>query len=254
MASRSGSSWRLSAALWAEHRLPGLARMLQPSAVLPGELGPHGIVYRGADGGPLLVLVGGAAFEPLWLGSALASALGGVAVVVPEQDAGSLPAGALEETADEPEVRGAQIRAAIASAPTLRADAERVAIVGVGDGCSAALLTVAAPATASAVRRLVLLTPTSAPKAEFGRVPPTFLQSAPQSATLAASRSLEIDLRDAGVAVRPVEYTGLPDAWVRYPRFAPGSKRAVGDIVAFLRRGFGMTGTFSVEIPGWDLK
>jgi acetyl esterase/lipase len=100
----------------------------------------------------------------------------------------------------------------------------------------------------------VLLAPTTAPHAEFGRVPPTFLQSSPQSPTLSVSRSLEIDLREAGVAVRPVEYADLPDAWVRYPRFAGGSKRAVQDVLAFLRRGFGMDGTFSGVIPGWDLR
>ena len=208
----------------------------------------QGSVYRGAAGGPLLVLVGEAGSEPHWLGSALARALDGVAVV--------MSAAGAESGVDGGDTERTRIRIldVIASAASLGADPGRVAVVGVGDGCAAALVTLAEPLTAPGVRRLVLLTPTSAPPIEFGGVPPTFLQSAPESATLAASRSLEIDLRNAGVAVRPVEYTGLPDAWVRYPNFTRGSKRAVEEIVAFLGRGFGMAGTFPIEIPGWDLK
>ena len=226
--------------------------------MLSGESGPHGTVYRASAGGPLLVLVGGPGFEPHWLGSALASTLGGIAVVLPEpepepESEAEIPA---EVAVHAAAVRSAQVRATIASASSLGADPARVGVIGIGHGCTAALdtLALAEPHTAAAVRRLVLLTPTVAPQTDLGIIPPTFLQSAPQSATLAASRSLEIDLREAGVAVRPVEYIGLPDAWVRYPRFTPGSKRALEDIVTFLRRGFGLAGTFSGEIPGWDLR
>ncbi|MDQ4138815.1 MAG: hypothetical protein M3116_08240, partial [Actinomycetota bacterium] len=72
--------------LWAERRAPALARRLQPSPVLPGESGSHGTVYRGASGGPLLILVGDGTRGAHWLGSVFASALGGVAVVVPEPE------------------------------------------------------------------------------------------------------------------------------------------------------------------------
>ena len=226
---------RLSTALWAERRLPALARLLRPSPVLPGEDGPLGTVYGAGKSGPLLVLVGDPGAEPRWLGSALATALGGIPVVIPASD-----------------TPGDGIAAAVAAAGSLGADPERVAVLGAGEGAAAALG--AAAAAGSGIRRLVLLAPTSAPRAELSSVPPTFLQSSPQSPTLSVSRALEIDLRESGVAVRPVEYTGLSDAWVRYPRFAKGSKRAVEDILAFLRRGFGMDGTFSGVIPGWDLR
>jgi hypothetical protein len=249
MPSGSRPPWRLSAALWAERRLPALARGLRPSPVLPGETGQLGTVYRGTDGGPLLVLAGDPGAAPHWLGSALATALGGVAVVLldadDEQEAGADPRAGRERLAQ-------RITAAVSGSASLGADAERVAVVGVGDAVAAALTAVAA-ASAPPVRRLVLLAPSAGPDIGLTTVPPTFLQSSPQSPTLSVSRSLEIDLREAGVAVRPVEYAGLADAWVRYPRFARGSKRAVDDVVAFLRRGFGREGTFVGVIPGWDL-
>jgi hypothetical protein len=254
VASGTRLPWRLSTALWAERRAPALARRLRPSPVLPGEPGPLGTVYRGtraphADGSPLIVLAGDRGAAPDWLGSALASALGAVSVV-------------LADAPEQPEAAGTQadrvarlvdrLRATVVAATSLGADSDRIAVIGVGDA-AAPSLTVAAAGQSSLVRRLVLLVPTAAPDLDLGGSPPVFLQSSPQSGSLAVSRSLEIDLREAGVAVRPVEYAGLADAWVRYPRFTPGARRAVEDIVAFLRRGFGIEGTFSGVIPGWDL-
>lgn len=255
MASGPRLPWRLSAALWAERRVPALARRLRPSPVLPSEPGPLGTVYRGARapgavGSPLIVLAGDRGAAPDWLGSALASALGAVSVVLADAQE---PPDAAGTEADPVALLVDRLRAAVVAATSLGADADRIAVIGVGDA-AAPSLTVAAPAAPSLVSRLVLLVPTAAPGVELGGTPPVFLQSSPQSGTLAVSRSLEIDLREAGVAVRPVEYAGLPDAWVRYPRFTNGAKRAVEDIVAFLRRGFGIEGTFSGVIPGWDLR
>lgn len=206
-------------------------------------------MYRAARSGPLLVVAGDAGAPPDWLGSALAAALGGVSVVLaveepPPSDSGDGQTAAFQPLAE-------RIAATVAASGELEADADRVAVLGIG-GAAASALTAAG--TQPLVRRLVLLVPTTAPAAGFGGVPPTFLQSSPHSATRSVSRALEIDLREAGVAVRPAEYAGLPDAWARYPKLAPGSKRAVEDIVAFLRRGFGLDGTFSGVIPAWDLK
>ena len=232
-----------------------LARLLNPKPVLPGEPVELGTVYRGADAGPLIVLAGDRGAPPDWLGSALATAIGGIAIVLadPREPAD----GAEHERTDaETEARrdspiASRILTAVAACASLGADADRVAIVAVGDSAPAALRAAAGRPPA---RRLVILAPTAASDGDLTGVPPTFLQSSPQSPSLPVSRSLEIDLREAGVAVRPVEYAALPDAWVRYPRFTPGSKRAVEDIAAFLRRGFGLDGTFSGVIPGWDLK
>jgi hypothetical protein len=254
MASGSRLPWRLSAALWAERRVPALARRLRPSPVVAGETGPHGTVYRGVGSGPLVVVVGNPGAPPDWLGSALATALGGAAVVLRDPADGS----GTSDADPDPEARRMRLAEllslTVADAARLGADPDRVAVLGAGAGAAAALTAVSAATIQPLVRRLVLLAPTTAPRIELVGIPPAFLQSSPQSPTLGVSRSLEIDLRKAGVAVRPVEYAGLPDAWVTYPRFAPGSKRAVEDIVAFLRRGFGLDGTFSGVIPGWDLK
>jgi hypothetical protein len=249
MASGSGLPWRLSAALWAERRVPAIASRLRAAPVIPGEAGPHGTVYLGAGSGPLLVLAGDAGAAPEWLGSVLASAVGGAAVVLGDEAESS---GAAAERDAETRLID-RLAAAVANRASLAVDPERIAVVGVGDGAAAALRAVSAAGIQPLVRRLVLLAPTSAPRVELGGTPPTFLQSSPQSPTRSVSRSLEIELREAGVAVRPVEYAGLADAWVRYPRFVPGSKRAVEDIAAFLRRGFGLEGTFTTVIPGWDL-
>jgi hypothetical protein len=248
MASGSRTPWRLSAALWAERRVPALARRLRPSPILRGEPRPIGTVFRGGESGPLLVLAGDAGAAPDWLGSALATALGGIAVVLTDEPS------AADATAEDPGQRQGRLAdrltAAVEAGAALGTDPDRVAVVGVGHAVAAAL---AATRSQPLIRRLVLLTPAAAPEPRFDGLPPTFLQSSPHSPTRSVGRSLEIDLREAGVAVRPVEYVGLHDAWVRYSQFAPGSKRAVQDIVAFLRRGFGMEGTFSGVIPGWDL-
>lgn len=234
--------------------MPALARRLQPSPVLPGEPCPYGAVYRHTASGPLLVLTGDAATSPDWLGSVLAAALGAAAVVV--NPGADRPSGSADDSDPDQVLRRSElVSGALAHPASLDADPSRVAVIGVGVGAAAALRAVTALGIEPPVRRLVLLAPASAPTdIELGGTPPTFLQSSPLSATLSVSRSLEVVLRDAGVAVRPVEYAQLPDAWVRYPSSAPGSKRAVDDLVGFLRRGFGMEGTFSGVVPGWDLK
>jgi hypothetical protein len=234
MAATQKAKGRLGLALWAERRAPALARAMRTRPVLPAESNPLGTVFRGAEGGPLLLLAGERGREPLWLASALAKQLGAVAVVL-----------------TDPNTDGVK---SAATGAELRADLARVALIGAGDAAAAALATAADPARGFEVARLALLSPTAEADLELGAVPPVFLQSAPGSPTLPVSRALEIDLRESGVAVRPVEYAGLHDAWTRYPRLTPGSARALDDIAAFLRRGFGLEGTFHGVIPGWDLK
>jgi acetyl esterase/lipase len=219
--------------------MPALARALRPRPSVEPDRHSLGTVYRGADGGPLILIAGERSRDPEWLASSLAKQLGAVAVVVATPSADAMVA-------------------AGAAAADFGADDSHVALIGVGDGATAALATAADGGRGFRVDRLVLLSPTNAAvdaaHDDLIGVPPVFLQSAPGSLSLPVSRSIELGLREWGVAVRPVEYAGLHEAWTRYPGLAPGSARALADIVAFLRRGFGVEGSFGGTIPGWDLK
>lgn len=127
-------------------------------------------------------------------------------------------------------------------------DPALTAVVGEEVGASAAL----ALCHATSVNRVALLYPTNLEGAQVSGVPTTLLQSAVTSDGRAAVVVFEVALRRAGVAVREMEYKNLGDGWARYPKAVAGSRAALGDLVAFLKRGIGELSTFEV-IPGWDL-
>ncbi|MBC7725743.1 MAG: hypothetical protein H7146_13520, partial [Burkholderiaceae bacterium] len=127
-------------------------------------------------------------------------------------------------------------------------DPGRTVIVGEGGGCHAAFALCGKVPSA----RIALLYPPALPGIDPHSFPTTLLQASATSSTRAGVVMLESSLRRAGVAVRETDYQDIADDWARYPRAVRGSKRALGDLVAFLERGVGQSSTFEV-IPGWDL-
>ena len=224
---------RLRFAQWAERRAPGLwaavgARPVKGTSVVST---PVGTVWTGTGALFLVVLLAPDPRTTRWLAGSLVTRLGAV-VLVPDPDA---------------DVRGIESKVAELCAVTAL-DPALTVIVGEGAGARrAAELCGRVPAA-----RIALLYPPGLDDADVTRFPTTLIQASASGPERAAVVALDSALRRAGVAVRETEYLDIPDGWARYPRAAPGSKRALDDLVAFLERGVGSSSTFEV-IPGWDL-
>jgi len=202
-----------------------------------------GTLWRPNAEGPLpLVIVFSESPGALtWLASSIAAQLSAVVLVPP---VGADP--------------GSVVTAAGGQAGRWGVDAARIAVLGEQRGTTAALSAVrpgpgSGPDSAPrAVARLALVSP-RLPEIDDGvDLPPTLLQFSRSDADLARVVAFEKRLRLQGVAVRATDYTDIADGWTRYPRAIRHSKRALDDLVAFLRRGIGVDSTFDV-IPGWDL-
>jgi acetyl esterase/lipase len=196
-------------------------------------------------GVPVIVVFSTEPKSLAWIASVLAAQLPAVVVV-----AGSVtdPVGTLA--------------AASTLAGQLGADASRVGVVGEGVAAASAVLAAASsttnptPATSErsdrAVDRIALISPRKIGDTPTKGTPPTLLQFAQDGDAAPESALLERRLREAGVAVRSIDYTAVGDGWVKYPRAIRGARRGQTDLVAFFRRGLGDESTFDV-IPGWDL-
>ena len=106
-------------------------------------------------------------------------------------------------------------------------------------------LTVGPAATTEALRvSLVAL---------VAELPATLIQQygARGASRLDPSQDLPELLREAGVAVRSIEYPPARRDWTEYPRSTRSSSRALDDLVAFLERGIVANG-FDV-VPAWNL-
>jgi hypothetical protein len=222
---------RLRLAEWAEKGMPGLTRALATPAVrgVVSTASPRGDEYRApGDATSLVVYFTGSPATARWLAGSLAVQLGCV-VVVPAR--GADRASVLRDVAD-----------------THGVDPARVAVVAEGDAASAAIEACAG----LRVSRLALLYPTGVDVDGPPSAPTTLLQAARHGPHRESVVALDRMLRQAGVAVRETEYEAVPDGWARHPKLVSGAQRALGDLVAFLERGFGTQSTFEV-IPGWDL-
>jgi len=230
--------------------LPGAPRLFGSRAVAGARSTRDGglTVWRTESAGqhPVIVLVTTQPATVGWLASVLAVDLEAVVAVV------GVPA-SCDAASD------LELDAAFEAAIGLEgADPDRIGVVGDGAAASAAMALCLRSSTPPLRLALVLPSfphatpPVSAAGAGEQMLPPTLIQSSESHRDAAATRSLDAQLRAAGVAVRATEYTSVSDEWTRYPRFARGSTRARGDLVAFFQRGLGTESTFSV-IPGWDL-
>ncbi len=214
----------LPRALWAERHAQWLTSLHRSRPVLTGQEYALGTVYRSEHGspgvlGPLLVHCSDFPRSAGWFASVLAVRLGGTAVV---PGVGSA-SGILAE--------------ASASARALGADEQKIVLIGEGDAVSAVLQAAADAREGNASpARLVLLHPNRLPSFDLAGLPPTFVQGSPASEVPSVSRALEMDLSEAGVAVRGVEYPQLPDGWARYPKWVSGADAVLDDIESFLRR------------------
>lgn len=226
---------RLRLVEWAERGMPVLTRAIATPAV-------RGARTRATDQGQeyssdaaassLVVYFTGLPETARWLAGSLAVRLA-TEVLVADTRAG----------------RGADPAPLLAAAIADRGlDASRVAVVGEGDASTAAVTACAG----IRVARLALLYPAIAEVEAPESMPTTLIQAARYGPDRAAVLALDALLRRSGVAVRETEYESVPDGWARHPKLVPGSSRALGDLVAFLERGFGVPSTFEV-IPGWDL-
>ena len=220
---------------WAEHRAPGLAaaaaspRVRGASAVRSGQ----GTLWQ-SDESParcLVLCLSGHPSGMRWLAGSIAARLPGLVYVAgAEEDATS----AVERATGIARERGL--------------DARLSAVVAEGDRAEEGVLA----SRILPASRLVLVAPPGMPGLEPAGLPTTLLQASQSAADRAGVVELEAAMRRAGVAVRETEYRDIADEWARYPRAVPGSRRALGDLVAFLERGIGQQSTFEV-IPGWDL-
>ena len=226
------TSTRLRLVEWAERGAPSLTRAFTTPAVRGAQAtsSPDGVLHLPRDGTPgvLVVLFPDILATSRWLAGSLASRLRATVLVAdPEHDPASILARALT---------------------TLESVPSTTAVVGEGGGADAAVRA----STAVRVARLALLYPPPLVVDDPAALPTTLLQAAREGENRSATVALDAILRRAGVAVRETEYERIPDGWARHPRVAPGSARALDDLVAFLERGLGVPSTFGV-IPGWDL-
>ncbi|MEF2975840.1 alpha/beta hydrolase [Subtercola sp. YIM 133946] len=99
------------------------------------------------------------------------------------------------------------------------------------------------PATADALAASLV--------ARLSELPPTLLQRPLASSAQLGGENLAVLLREAGVAVREIEYPKTAVGWASYPRAVGHSGRALDDLVAFFRRGLIDDG-FDV-VPAWNV-
>jgi acetyl esterase/lipase len=104
-------------------------------------------------------------------------------------------------------------------------------------------LLIGPPATASAFVASIV--------ARLSELPATLLQRREQSAAQLGGENLAVLLREAGVAVREIEYPETSVSWAAYPKAARYSGRALDDLVAFFHRGLIDDG-FDV-VPAWNV-
>ncbi|MCU1480199.1 MAG: hypothetical protein JWQ19_985 [Subtercola sp.] len=86
--------------------------------------------------------------------------------------------------------------------------------------------------------------------ARLSELPPTLVQRQATSAQL-ADENLAVLLREAGVAVREIEYPPTTLSWASYPRAVAYSGRALADLEGFFRRGLIDDG-FDI-VPAWNV-
>lgn len=230
------------AALWLARRFPLAGRLYTgtPSRSAVQSRGSAGTVWSPAAAtgtsatgtSVTLVLFSSSPGSMAWLASSIATALPATVVVA--------------KTPDDPHSTLRTVQS------ELEPDASRLGVIGEGTAASAAIV------AASAGQRLALVSPefpssrNRSGMPSLDGVPPTLLQFARNGASGGVIRDLETTMRDAGIAVRATDYTGIADGWARFPKAVRRSDRALDDLLAFLRRGFGTESTFQV-IPGWDL-
>ncbi|PPF80160.1 hypothetical protein C5B96_11260 [Subtercola sp. Z020] len=173
-----------------------------------------------------------------------------------------------ESVIDDREAAWQAYLAAVAEHPTLK-----IAMLGVGTGGALAARTamrardepppgvppllrqalispdfnllVGPPATTSALRTSLV--------ALVAELPATLVQQygARGASRLDPSQNLPELLREAGVAVRSIEYPPSRLDWTEYPRAVRSAPRALDDLVAFFERGIVADG-FDV-VPAWNL-
>lgn len=213
----------LARALAVGSRMPwlaSLARRRSPEPAVPHELGT---VYR-AEAPTALVVVAGPAPDALgWLAGALAAGASAAALVPPADVA--TDASALDDLVTR--------ACAAFGVPT-----GRVVLVGESEGADAVLQTAAMRAERGAgVARVVLVTPLTAPDPLPGTLPPVWVQGDPDDASVRASRTVELELREAGVPARSVELAGAAPGWVRAPRALRHSDDHLAGVVTFVAAG-----------------
>ncbi|GGF24982.1 hypothetical protein [Subtercola lobariae] len=104
-------------------------------------------------------------------------------------------------------------------------------------------LLVGPPATAEALVTSLV--------ARLSELPATLLQRPTASSAQLGAENLAALLREAGVAVREIEYADTGISWAAYPKATRYASRALDDLVAFFHRGLIDDG-FDV-VPAWNV-
>jgi hypothetical protein len=104
-------------------------------------------------------------------------------------------------------------------------------------------LLVGPPATAEALVTSLV--------ARLSELPATLLQRRAATSAQLGGENLAVLLREAGVAVREIEYPETRVSWAAYPKAVRHSGRALDDLVAFFHRGLIDDG-FDV-VPAWNV-
>lgn len=221
-------------ALAAERRLPRLSRVFagRESGAATRTVHEFGTVWRGGSRSerPVVVYFTDQPDAAGWFASRLAARLGAVVLV--------------------PDSLGTPYRTLVRAyfdAREWRADGTRIAVIGSGEGATAALLATidARDERRPVVERLALLHPPALPSVEVTNLPPTLVLADAGAAEVA--RALEHNLRTAGVWTELAEYPALPTFWLSRPVLAPDADEVLAEVADFTGRGFGLESTFGVR-------